>query len=102
RRYQTADEVAAALRGSLAANEGISSRGAGDAGVLCGSCGSIVPRGQKFCGDCGARVAVPVAMPLRAAIATTAINRRNRLASLPRLPGPLPAPADHLDWRATR
>src|SRR5262249_20844821 len=60
RRYQTADEFAAALRGSLAASEGASGRfNQPDAGVICASCKAIVPRGQKFCGDCGTRIAAP-------------------------------------------
>src|SRR5689334_4752327 len=87
RRYQTADEFAQALRNSVASNEGASGRfSMPDAGVICSSCRAIVPRGQKFCGDCGARIALPSSPPARGGHALVATPKRNRHASLPRLP----------------
>ena len=58
RRFQTADEFAQALRDALASSDTTSGRFSldGGGGVACASCGTLVPRGQKFCGDCGARV----------------------------------------------
>src|SRR4051794_6864424 len=56
KRYQTSDEFAQALRDALSASDVASGRFSVDVGVACASCGAMVPRGQKFCGDCGARV----------------------------------------------
>ncbi len=101
RRYQSADEFAAALRASLVATEGVSGRfTAPEAGVICTACRAIVPRGQKFCGDCGARIALPTAPPSRGAVAI-ARGGRQRLSSLPRLPVPFTAREDDLEWLET-
>ncbi len=94
KRFQTADEFAQALRGSLAANEGTSQRiSMPDMGVVCTACRAIVPRGQKFCGDCGARIALPSTPPPR-----QSKQQRNRLASLPRLPVPLTGREADMEW----
>ena len=95
RRFQDAEEFANALRASLA-SEGSSGRFTlPDAGVVCASCRSIVPRGQKFCGDCGARIALPSAPPSRE---PSAVSRRPRMSSLPRVPLPFTGREDDLTW----
>src|SRR6187200_2589898 len=82
RRFQSADEFAAALRGSMAASEGTSGRfTTAEAGVICAACRAIVPRGQKFCGDCGARIGLPSVPPNRGAVAAMR-GGRQRLSSL--------------------
>ncbi len=102
RRYQSADEFAAALRGSLLSNEGASGRfTSAEVGVICAACRAIVPRGQKFCGDCGARIALPSAPPSRAGMVSAVRGGRQRLSSLPRLPVPFTAREDDLEWLET-
>jgi serine/threonine-protein kinase len=98
RRYQDAEEFAAALRASLTINaEGNSGRfSSPDVGVVCTACKALVPRGQKFCGDCGARIALP-SVPPRSAI-DAASARRARLSSLPRVPLPFTGREDDLGW----
>lgn len=68
-RYATADEFAKALFAALEEirparvslhDEPASGRMSFGEGVVCGQCRAFVPRGQKFCGDCGARVTAPV------------------------------------------
>lgn len=67
KRYQTADQFIAALRGVFGENDALTpvvpAVLAGDAGVQCRSCSTMVPRSQKFCGECGERVAVPSMPP---------------------------------------
>lgn len=102
RRYQNADEFAAALRASLVLNDGMSGRfNSVEAGVICTACRAIVPRGQKFCGDCGARIALPSAPPSRAGMVSAVRGGRQRLSSLPRLPVPFTAREDDLEWLDT-
>lgn len=65
-RYQTAEELSQALKNAQATFErvsfipgsvaGIGGPMSPDHAVRCDSCGANVPLGQKFCGDCGARV----------------------------------------------
>ncbi|MFO0761072.1 MAG: protein kinase, partial [Byssovorax sp.] len=100
KRYQTADEFAAALRASLQVNEAGSGRFiAPDAGVICSACRAIVPRGQKFCGDCGARITVASAPPPRPAGAGVSLPPKRRPhSSLPRLPVPFTGREDDLAW----
>ncbi len=65
-RYQSADEFAAALKGAMTTlsrmsiPDGVMTAWT-DQGTRCGSCAALVPVGQKFCGDCGARVNLPPA-----------------------------------------
>lgn len=67
KRYQTADQFIAALRDVFAENDAPTPVApavpVGDAGIQCRSCGTMVPRSQKFCGECGERVAVPSLPP---------------------------------------
>ena len=98
KRYQTADEFAAALKDSLAVSEGGSGRFTmPDAGVICAACRAIVPRGQKFCGDCGARVNVRTSPPPARAQVSLPPRRRPH-SSLPRLPIPFTGRDDDLAW----
>ncbi|HEY4119798.1 MAG TPA: protein kinase, partial [Byssovorax sp.] len=101
RRFQTADEFAQALRDALAASDTTSGRFSLDSvgGVACTSCGTLVPRGQKFCGDCGARVvATGSPAPSRTSGRPGFTQRRGRESSLPRLPVPFTAREEDLDW----
>jgi len=64
RRYQTADQFAAALRTVFAEPEtAVSSSPGSDKVIQCRSCGTGVPRGQKFCGECGERILAPALVP---------------------------------------
>jgi serine/threonine-protein kinase len=58
-RYQSAHEFAEALRGALAVMKGAAAPAPkeADGGVVCPSCRAVSPRGQKFCGECGSRLA---------------------------------------------
>jgi serine/threonine-protein kinase len=97
RRFQDAEEFTAALRASITIPEGNSGRfSLPDAGVICASCKSLVPRGQKFCGDCGARIALPSTPPPRSD--GGASNRRGAFTSLPRVPLPFTGREDDLAW----
>ncbi|MFO0553414.1 MAG: protein kinase [Polyangiaceae bacterium] len=95
-RYQSADEFAGALKTALTLierpNAGAkdASWGVTDHGTKCTSCNALVPFGQKFCGDCGARVshAQPGAQP----------KEQNQLAQVPRLPLPFTGREEDLDW----
>jgi serine/threonine-protein kinase len=96
-RYQTADELAAALRAALVELDAPASGrvSIADLSVTCSSCGALVPRGQKFCGDCGARVTANASAPTRSAMAAPL---RERPTSLPRLPLPFAAREEDLEW----
>ncbi|MFT3768860.1 MAG: protein kinase [Minicystis sp.] len=96
RRFQDAEEFAGALRASLSLSEGASGRfSSPDMGVICVACKAIVPRGQKFCGDCGARIALPSNPAPRM---DGVVSRRPRLSSLPRVPLPFTGREDDLAW----
>jgi serine/threonine-protein kinase len=99
RRYQSAEDFTNALKDSMSVSEGVSGRFSHpDMGVVCASCRAIVPRGQKFCGDCGARIALPSSPPARSESLATSPMRRHRLSSLPRVPVPFTGREDDLDW----
>lgn len=99
RRYQTADEFADALRSALGTFETPSGRFTfAEATVICGACRAIIPRSQKFCGECGARIgpSQPAAAPARAA--PVPVRRNPTPPSGPRLPLPLAAREADLAW----
>ncbi|WP_437309772.1 protein kinase domain-containing protein [Sorangium sp. So ce388] len=102
RRYQSADEFAAALRASVGTFDTPSGRFSfAEATVICASCRAIVPRGQKFCGECGARIAQPHApapAPRAAPGAAPPTARRDRASSAPPLPLPFAAREEDLAW----
>ncbi len=63
---------------------------------LCAACGHPNPPGQRFCGDCGAKIA-----PKSERDAVTLAEPRPRRAAAPsptRLPLPLPSHGDDLAW----
>jgi serine/threonine-protein kinase len=99
RRYQTADEFAAALREALLAVEPPKTSGSQRSaeGVACLSCGSMVPQKQKFCGECGARV---VRSADREQPSTLAGPGRRAIDA--RLPLPFTAREDDLAWLEAR
>jgi serine/threonine-protein kinase len=96
-RYQNAHEFGEAL----AAVKGVISGGRGAAAtaeLLCNACRTAVPRGQKFCGECGARVtqAGPITQP---AVTSRAVSpRRERAGRSVSLPLPFVAREEDLEW----
>ena len=107
-RYQSADDFALALRQAHAMFDAQSGRFSMPdtpsgrfqwpdvGGVVCASCGALVPRGQKFCGDCGARIQIPGASSSQRP--SVAMPARERHSSLPRLPLPFTAREEDLEW----
>jgi AAA ATPase domain len=95
KRYQTADEFSDALRGAIAT---IDTHSGGsfvfEVARPCVVCQSQVPRGQKFCGNCGTRVQATA--PATRMPGTTA--QRDGQPSVPRLPLPLAAREHDLAW----
>src|SRR5262245_1675824 len=84
-RWKTADDMGEALQ-SVQAELEIKGRSTTAVPQLnCPSCGHPVPRGQKFCGECGARVSVP---PLSRP-PPQGREERPTMASAPKLPLPL-------------
>ncbi len=64
KRHQTADQFIAALRGVFAEPDVASaSVVASEVGIQCRSCGTMVPRAQKFCGECGERLVAQLLAP---------------------------------------
>jgi hypothetical protein len=98
KRYQTSDEFAQALRDALSASDVASGRFSVEGGVACTSCGGMVPRGQKFCGDCGARVAQGANGAPASLRSRSTAPRTTRESSVPRLPVPFTAREEDLDW----
>jgi len=104
-RYQTADEFTVALRTAMAHLDRVSvPNTVEEAGVACGACGTLSPRSQKFCGECGARIAsAPVSQPRRIAPPGSSNSRpgpppRVRLSSAPDLPLPFVGRDRDLEW----
>lgn len=96
-RFQNADEFASALKSTLALISRSKDRdsqgwGATDVGRRCTQCNALVPLGQKFCGDCGSRIA-----PSRVMDVTTP-QTGNQLRAIPRLPLPFSSREEDLDW----
>jgi serine/threonine-protein kinase len=104
KRFQTADEFAMALRASIAqldtpsgkfSYDSPSGRYQHDAGIICSSCKAIVPRGQKFCGDCGARI-TQASVP--AGPSSLSLPRKGDRPSSIRLPLPFTARDEDIEW----
>jgi serine/threonine-protein kinase len=104
KRYQDAEEFAQALKAAQAAIDGHLARmSTSDAGTACGNCGAVVPKGQKFCGDCGARVSVPSGPASRAEAHVQVSARGGGVGSnVPRLPVPFTGRDDDLAWLEAR
>jgi serine/threonine-protein kinase len=99
RRYQDAEEFTAALKAALAVMESAAARmSLSDQAILCSSCGSQVPRGQRFCGDCGARVAAGNVGSLSPRESRPSPSPRASKPSVPRLPVPFTGRDDDLAW----
>lgn len=109
-RYQSADDFSIALRSTLATFDAPSGRHSfeppsgrfswPEAGITCKTCKSVVPLGQKFCGDCGARISQPAPPSIRTSSRTSnaPTSQRPRISSLPTLPLPFTGREDDLDW----
>ncbi|EYF05231.1 protein kinase domain-containing protein [Chondromyces apiculatus] len=100
RRYKDAEELAEALRGAQATFDTPSGRFIwSEATVTCTACRAVVPRGQKFCGECGARIVAPPpaagARPL-----PQPVNRKEvaPASNGTRLPLPFSAREADLEW----
>jgi serine/threonine-protein kinase len=115
RRYADAQTFIRALDAALAASSTRPSSGAlaGAKAVPCPQCRTDVPAGQKFCGECGARIVVsngvPTGRPLTPPPTATATTQAAPLTTRePRTPGRLPLPLpllgrdDDLQWLADR
>jgi serine/threonine-protein kinase len=104
RRFQTADEFSTALRSALVQMERATTSAqppASDEGVQCPACGTPAYRGQKFCGECGARVVAPPPASQRGRLAPAAPQApppRLRLSSLAELPLPFVGREGDLEW----
>ena len=79
-RFQDADSFSAAL---LQVQEGLDRAIKAKTAVDCGACGTSNPKGQKFCGECGARIGGGQSMPPDA---------RGPLSTPPEVPSSLPPP----------
>lgn len=101
RRYQSAEEFAEALRAAQTTFETPSGRFSwAEVMVACPACRAEVPRGQKFCGECGARIAqqpTPQAAP-RSAQPPMSRREPPPPSSAVRLPLPFSAREADLEW----
>ena len=101
RRYQNAQEFGNALKGALAATEAAAARlSISDDGVVCAACRAFVPRGQKFCGECGVRIPMP-SSPTSSRPSQISLLPP-RASSAPRLPVPFTGREDDLAWLESR
>ncbi len=92
-RYQDADEFAAALKACLleiGRPEKSDPKWGSDHGTHCASCSALVPYGQKFCGDCGARV--------KHGSSTTTEAQNASMEQAARLPLPFAGREEDMDW----
>ncbi len=98
RRYADAQALTRALEQALTlfALPSGTLRTAATATVACPSCKALVPAGQKFCGECGARVvstSPPEVDRERAATATRDLTPARRAAPPPTFPAPAARPS---------
>jgi serine/threonine-protein kinase len=86
-RPQNAREFAEALEQALVASDDRRSDPSGPVtAIRCGSCGGLSPVGQKFCGDCGASMAVHLTSTAPPARAVK--SRASLAATVPRFAAP--------------
>jgi len=129
-RYATADEFTKALFAALDeirpnvrpdgrsfSEEPASGRVSWTDGIVCSQCRAFVPRGQKFCGDCGARVNQPSPAPTSrrpdvgspegslshipttsGQIAALSSASQGSLGGIPRLPLAFTGREDDIEW----
>ncbi len=92
-RFQSSDDFANALKAAavVTADRSGSAQAtwAADPALSCTSCNAAVPHGQKFCGDCGARVRT------QSTVRTPAVGQP---AVAPTLPLPFTGREEDLDW----
>ncbi|MBK8257791.1 MAG: protein kinase [Polyangiaceae bacterium] len=93
-RFQSADEMSEGILAAFAASETPARVTNDSLGVVCAACGALVPRGQKFCGECGARVGTATTPAPK----TITSARQRERPSLPSLPLALTDREDDLDW----
>jgi serine/threonine-protein kinase len=100
-RWKMADEMALALQIAQVEIETLSRSASLAPQMTCPSCNQPVPRGQKFCGECGSRVSVP---PLSRAPASMQPDGKPTLTApaTPKLPLPLTDRADDLAFLQQR
>lgn len=68
--------------------------------VVCNTCQALVPRGQKFCGDCGARLVPAQAITQPKVQQRTHSSARSRTSNVVPLPLPFVSREDDLQWIA--
>ena len=101
RRFQSADAFTEALRAAITTATPPPSLE--DVGNTCSACGTVAPKAQKFCGECGARIS---GAPSKKIVATSSIPPpapsaplgRARLASSVELPLPFVGRDRDLEW----
>jgi serine/threonine-protein kinase len=86
-RWANADEMSEAL---LVVQGEIEGKARASQQTSCPSCGQLVPRGQKFCGECGTRISVPPTLRPPSAITEPKTGRTFTVA-----PAKLPLPLTH-------
>ncbi|MFO0614013.1 MAG: protein kinase [Polyangiaceae bacterium] len=100
-RYQSAEEFISALKAGLVLLDRVSATPptppSSDATIACASCGALVPLGQKFCGECGARVTAP---PLHVAksVQQRAVNGSGPPSQGVTFPLKFAGREDDIDW----
>jgi serine/threonine-protein kinase len=91
-RYQSAHDFGDALRFALAAITPTKGTAPAKGSIVCSACRAVVPRNQKFCGECGTRVSLPgAATEPRRPLA-------DRASTSVSLPLPFVGREDDLDW----
>ncbi|WP_156338730.1 protein kinase domain-containing protein [Chondromyces crocatus] len=99
RRYMDAEELAEALRAAQATFDTPSGRFIwSEATVTCPACKAIVPRGQKFCGECGSRIVQQAPAPRAPAQIAQRRDQAPHSNAPPRLPLPFSAREADLEW----
>jgi serine/threonine protein kinase len=96
-RFASADEMAGALGAVQTELEMLSRAKSAVPHVACPSCGAPLPRGQKFCGECGVRNSLPPEPPLslRMPRPEAALGQAVTVSMLPL---PLTAREEDLEW----
>jgi serine/threonine-protein kinase len=97
-RFATADDMSNALGAVQTELEMLSRVKSAVPYVACSACGAPLPRGQKFCGECGVRTSLLPEPPAAAARHLAATLAPTHPATISMLPLPLTGREEDLDW----